>query len=83
MNYLLALFFSSLNLLCFSTYDSLVIKPGPHLNVIIGPNGSGKSSIVCAICLGLGGKPSILGRASSAAEFIKYGCESSFIEITL
>lgn len=26
--------------------------------MIIGPNGTGKSSIVCAICIGLGGKTS-------------------------
>lgn len=36
---------------------------GPNLNVIIGVNGSGKSSIVCAMVLGLGGKPRLLGRA--------------------
>jgi len=29
----------------------------------MGPNGTGKSTIVCAICLGLAGKPKILGRA--------------------
>lgn len=27
--------------------------------------GTGKSSIVCAICLGLGGSPNLLGRAKT------------------
>ena len=27
--------------------------------MIIGPNGTGKSTIVCGICLGLGGKTSV------------------------
>jgi len=58
-------------------------KTGPHLNVIIGPNGTGKSAIVCAICLGLAGKTSWLGRASSPADFIKYGNNRGTIEIEL
>lgn len=40
-----------------------MVLPGPHLNMIVGANGTGKSSIVCAICLGLAGKPSFIGRA--------------------
>ncbi|OXB72616.1 UNVERIFIED_CONTAM: hypothetical protein H355_016385 [Colinus virginianus] len=47
----------------FLTYDTCEVCPGPNLNMIIGANGTGKSSIVCAICLGLAGKPSFLGRA--------------------
>ncbi|KAG8130631.1 hypothetical protein E2320_017235 [Naja naja] len=46
----------------FLTYDNCVVFPGPHLNMIVGANGTGKSSIVCAICLGLAGKPSFIGR---------------------
>ncbi|KAK2119538.1 Structural maintenance of chromosomes protein 5 [Saguinus oedipus] len=45
------------------TYDICEVSPGPHLNMIIGANGTGKSSIVCAICLGLAGKPAFMGRA--------------------
>ena len=30
--------------------------------------GTGKSSIVCAICIGLGGRPTILGRAKEVCE---------------
>ncbi|KAG8551067.1 hypothetical protein GDO81_018430 [Engystomops pustulosus] len=47
----------------FLTYDMCEVFPGPHLNMIVGANGTGKSSIVCAICLGLAGKTSFIGRA--------------------
>ena len=67
----------------FRTYDSLEFSPGANLNVIIGPNGTGKSSIVCAICLGMAGKPSILGRAGSLSDYIKYGKNYANIEIEL
>ncbi|KAG7188677.1 hypothetical protein KM043_008299 [Ampulex compressa] len=67
----------------FVTYDRAVIKPGRNLNVIIGPNGTGKSTIVCAIVLGLGGKPSIIGRSLHIEDYIKAGCEQAKIEIHL
>ena len=67
----------------FRTYDSVEFKVGPYLNVIIGPNGTGKSTIVCAICIGLGGKLSLLGRAQQVADFIKYGCNKGKIELEL
>lgn len=53
------------------------------MNVIIGPNGTGKSTIVCAIVLGLGGKPSTIGRAIHVADYVKRGCEEAKIEIHL
>ncbi|XP_060572956.1 structural maintenance of chromosomes protein 5-like [Ruditapes philippinarum] len=65
------------------TYDSVEFKCGPHLNVVIGPNGTGKSTIVCAICLGLAGKTSWLGRAQSPTDFIKYGKSKARIELEL
>ncbi|KAJ6424716.1 hypothetical protein OIU84_025474 [Salix udensis] len=67
----------------FMTYDSLVCKPGSRLNLVIGPNGSGKSSIVCAIALGLGGEPQLLGRATSIGAYVKRGEESGHIKISL
>ncbi|XP_058203273.1 structural maintenance of chromosomes protein 5 [Rhododendron vialii] len=67
----------------FMTFDILTCKPGPRLNLVVGPNGSGKSSIVCAIALGLGGEPQLLGRASSIAAFVKRGEESGYIKISL
>lgn len=67
----------------FVTYDYCEIFPGPQMNMIIGPNGTGKSTIVCAIALGLGGAPSLLGRAKNIAEFVKTGEEEATITIEL
>jgi len=51
--------------------------------MVIGPNGTGKSTVVCAIALGLGGKPDVLGRAKELQDFIKHGETKSRIEIEL
>lgn len=67
----------------FVTYDSVEFHPGPRLNMVIGPNGTGKSTIVCAIALGLGWTPNVLGRANDVAAFVKQGKEECFIEIEL
>uniref|UniRef100_A0A8C8VFZ7 Structural maintenance of chromosomes protein 5 n=1 Tax=Pelusios castaneus TaxID=367368 RepID=A0A8C8VFZ7_9SAUR len=67
----------------FLTYDNCVVSPGPHLNMIVGANGTGKSSIVCAICLGLAGKPSFIGRADKVGLYVKRGCSKGLIEIEL
>ncbi|KAG5456350.1 MAG: P-loop containing nucleoside triphosphate hydrolase protein [Olpidium bornovanus] len=48
----------------FVTYDSVEVRPGPNLNMIIGPNGTGKSTIVCAIALGLGGGTNVRLKAT-------------------
>ncbi|XP_077615421.1 structural maintenance of chromosomes protein 5 [Crocuta crocuta] len=65
------------------TYDVCEVSPGPHLNMIIGANGTGKSSIVCAICLGLAGKPAFMGRADKVGFFVKRGCSKGMVEIEL
>ncbi|KAH8919457.1 P-loop containing nucleoside triphosphate hydrolase protein [Atractiella rhizophila] len=67
----------------FVTYDSVSFTPGPHLNMIIGPNGTGKSTISCAICLGLGWPPALLGRATKISAFVKHGAEHGSITITM
>ncbi|GKD48561.1 structural maintenance of chromosomes protein 5 isoform X2, partial [Tanacetum coccineum] len=67
----------------FMTFNHLVCKPGSRLNLVIGPNGSGKSSLVCAIALGLGGEPQLLGRAGSVGAFVKRGEDSGYTKITL
>ncbi|XP_077989076.1 structural maintenance of chromosomes protein 5-like isoform X2 [Glandiceps talaboti] len=67
----------------FMIYDSCEFRPGPHLNVLIGPNGTGKSTIVCAICLGLAGKTSLLGRSKEVGEFVKYGHNHATLEVEL
>jgi chromosome segregation ATPase len=51
--------------------------------MIIGPNGTGKSTLVCAICLGLGSKTSVLGRAKDMADFVKHGHKEAEIEVEL
>ncbi|KAM9855821.1 structural maintenance of chromosomes protein 5 [Aulostomus maculatus] len=67
----------------FLTYDDSVVYPGPNLNMIVGANGTGKSSIVCAICLGLAGKTSLLGRGDKVGLYVKRGCNNGFVEIEL
>ncbi|MBA0783767.1 hypothetical protein Gotri_001424 [Gossypium trilobum] len=65
------------------TFNHLVCKPGPRLNLVIGPNGSGKSSLVCAIALCLGGEPQLLGRATSIGAYVKRGEDAGYIKISL
>lgn len=67
----------------FVTYELAEFNLSPSLNMIIGPNGSGKSSFVCAVCLGLAGKPEYIGRSKKVEDFIKNGEEQSKIEIVL
>ncbi|XP_060093430.1 structural maintenance of chromosomes protein 5 [Heteronotia binoei] len=67
----------------FLTYDHCEVYPGPHLNMIVGANGTGKSSIVCAICLGLAGKPSVIGRGDKVGLYVKRGCNKGIVEIEL
>lgn len=45
--------------------------------------GTGKSTILCAICLGLGGQPPLLGRADDARLFIMHEKEIAEIEIEI
>ncbi|KAK0723907.1 P-loop containing nucleoside triphosphate hydrolase protein [Apiosordaria backusii] len=67
----------------FVTYSEAEFFLGPNLNMVIGPNGTGKSSLVCAICLGLGYPPSVLGRASAFGEFVKHGSDEAELEVEL
>lgn len=70
-------------LMNFLTYSDVEFNPGPRLNMVVGPNGTGKSTILCAICLGLGGEPPLLGRADDARTFIMHEKERAVICITL
>uniref|UniRef100_A0A914V7U7 Structural maintenance of chromosomes protein 5 n=2 Tax=Plectus sambesii TaxID=2011161 RepID=A0A914V7U7_9BILA len=68
----------------FLTYGHHVeCMPGPNLNVIIGSNGTGKSTIICAICLAMGGSPKLLGRSERFSDYIKHGQDSGSVEITM
>ncbi|KAG9354043.1 hypothetical protein JZ751_012167 [Albula glossodonta] len=67
----------------FLSYNYSEVIPGPNLNMIVGPNGTGKSSIVCAICLGLAGKTTVLGRGDKVGLYVKRGCTKGSVEIEL
>ena len=67
----------------FVTYTEAEFYPGPNMNLVIGPNGSGKSTIVCAICLGLGYRPDVLGRATAVGDYVQHGKDFAEIEIEL
>jgi chromosome segregation ATPase len=67
----------------FLTYTHSAIHPSSRLNLIVGPNGSGKSSIVCAMCLGLGGHPTLLGRGEKPQDYVKWGETKAVVEISL
>nr|CCA24606.1 structural maintenance of chromosomes protein 5 puta [Albugo laibachii Nc14] len=67
----------------FLTYNDAEFHPGPRLNLILGPNGTGKSSVVCALCVGLGGSTKVLGRADKVGQFVRHEKESGFVEIEL
>jgi len=67
----------------FLTYSEVEFKPGPKLNIVVGPNGTGKSTLLCAICLGLGGQPPLLGRADDVRLFIMHQRDTAVIELEL
>lgn len=68
----------------FMSYNLTEFHCDPRMNLIIGPNGSGKSTFVCAVCIGLGGKLSNLGKESmSVDQFIKSGEDNGYIELEL
>jgi chromosome segregation ATPase len=63
--------------------EKVVIKPGPRLNLVLGPNGTGKSSLVCALCVCLGGALKLLGRADNPRDFIRRGTLRAEVRVTL
>ncbi|CAM9482801.1 unnamed protein product [Ascophyllum nodosum] len=73
-----------LRLVNFLVYEDTFVEFGPRLNVVIGPNGCGKSTLVCAITLGLGGSPKLLGRADNLSSFVMLGSkEDASVEVEL
>eukprot|EP01083_Nonionella_stella_P126190 381817_1 len=67
----------------FVTYEDVEFFPEAGLNVIVGPNGAGKSSIVCALCLGLGGATKSIGRAKEVKDYVKKSHKEGWIELEL
>ncbi|PAV84678.1 hypothetical protein WR25_02237 [Diploscapter pachys] len=67
----------------FLTYRHVVVTPGSRLNVLLGPNGTGKSSVICGICLTLGGTPRSLGRSEKINDYIRHGANDGSVELHL
>ncbi|KAL6942029.1 hypothetical protein ACO0QE_003193 [Hanseniaspora vineae] len=67
----------------FVIYKLTEFNLSPSLNMIIGPNGSGKSTFVCAVCLGLAGRPEYIGRAKKVEDFVRNNTKSCKISIFL
>ena len=68
----------------FLTYRTVTeLRPGPRLNMVLGPGGTGKSTIMCAICIGLGGHPKLLGRSVKLADYVAHNESVAMIEIEL
>uniref|UniRef100_A0A146MAL0 Structural maintenance of chromosomes protein 5 n=3 Tax=Lygus hesperus TaxID=30085 RepID=A0A146MAL0_LYGHE len=67
----------------FVTYEDMELHAHPKLNMILGPNGTGKSTFLCAVVLGLGGKPTIIGRSPNASDYIKRDKDHAVIELEL
>jgi chromosome segregation ATPase len=66
----------------FMTHVHTTMYPTSSVNLLLGANGSGKSSIVCAICLGLAGKPKNMVRGDDMASFILTGKGDAKIEVS-
>lgn len=73
----------SITLQNFMSHSNFHLKLNPRINFISGLNGSGKSAIQAAIVVIFGGRASITSRGSSLKSFIKYGCSSTTISITI
>lgn len=73
----------SINLENFMCHSNFHLKLNPRINFISGLNGSGKSAIQAALAIGFGAKANITTRASSVKSFIKFGCSSATISITI
>lgn len=65
----------------FLTFSDTTVIPGPRMNLVIGPNGSGKSTVVSAVCIVFGGKPTLLGRNPDLGSYVKFGCSHANVEV--
>jgi len=67
----------------FMTHKFAEIRPSSRINFVLGHNGTGKSSIVCAICLCLGGEPSDMDRSQDLQGYIMHGATMASVTIEL
>lgn len=61
----------------------VVLNAMPGVNIIAAANGCGKSAIVCAIALGLGFDLNVLSRGDNIRSFVKRGCSTAKLKLTL
>mmetsp|Transcript_22752 Transcript_22752/g.75462 ORF Transcript_22752/g.75462 Transcript_22752/m.75462 type:complete len:1094 (-) Transcript_22752:181-3462(-) len=67
----------------FMSYTSAELTADPgKLNCIIGPNGTGKSSIVCAMCVGLGGPIKATERGDAIGGCVHDGVDENGVKPT-
>ena len=62
-----------LELTNFMTHTYVELRPSSAVNFVLGANGSGKSSLVCALCLGLGGDVRDMERGKELKAYIMTG----------
>lgn len=72
-----------IELVNFMCHRRLDISFSPNVNFILGRNGSGKSAIMTGIMVALGGKAVSTNRGSSLKQFIRTGCNSAEVLVTL
>lgn len=65
------------------TYNSSIIYPRTHLNIVIGPNGTGKSSMVAAIIIAMGGNAKVLSAQLHLRDYVKNGKDTAIVKIKL
>ena len=66
----------------FMTHAQVVLQPSSAVNFVLGANGSGKSSLVCAMCLGLGGDVRDMERGSKLEDYIMKGKTFAIIKVS-
>ncbi|VDP34027.1 unnamed protein product [Soboliphyme baturini] len=68
------------NFLCHPKLD---FSFGPMVNFITGRNGTGKSAVMAGMVVGLGGRASVMNRGQALRCYIRNGCSSATISITI
>ena len=67
----------------FMRHQNFTVEFGPNVTFISGKNGSGKSATLQALQCCLGVRAKAMGRGSSLKGFIRRGCNSALVMVTL
>jgi hypothetical protein len=70
-----------LELTNFMTHAYVELRPSSAVNFVLGANGSGKSSLVCALCLGLGGDVRDMERGKELKAYVMTGKTEATIKV--